>query len=183
MCQCRRRFTLEEDSIIRKLHDEEADWKTIASFLENRTPKQVRERYLHKLEPTIKNKSWTPEEDDMLRECVKITGCHWKLLSLFFQGRSATNIKNRWHHVLSNEQWVKNYPLLQKRKNKKKNLVICEKSQKGNGSPESECTRENVCQENSEKNIELDIDLFDKDELLKFDCLSDIREFISEMNF
>jgi hypothetical protein len=43
-------------------------WKAIASQLQNRNSKQVRERWLNYLRPDLKKGDWTEEEELMLFE-------------------------------------------------------------------------------------------------------------------
>jgi myb proto-oncogene protein len=37
----------------------------------SKTGKQIRERYINKLDPNIKKYSWTKEEDYILIKCIK----------------------------------------------------------------------------------------------------------------
>lgn len=44
---------------------------------------------------------WRPEEDEMIIQKYREIGPKWVEISEFLKDRSANNIKNRWHKVLS----------------------------------------------------------------------------------
>lgn len=104
----RRRFTSEEDSIIKKAFEEDGikNWNIIAERVPDRTAKQCRDRYVNYLKGNIFNDKWTTNEDNLLREKVKQIGKKWKEITEFFPGRGTNNIKNRWHKVISHEPWA-----------------------------------------------------------------------------
>ena len=77
-------------------------WSIIAAQLEGRTGKQVRDRYLNKLRPEIKSTPWTPEEDRKLEELYRQYGTKWTLISGYLDGRSESQVKNRFHTLLRN---------------------------------------------------------------------------------
>ena len=49
-------------------------------MLGNKTSRQVRDKYLNNLDPKIKEKSWTLEEDDILYENFLIHGSKWTII-------------------------------------------------------------------------------------------------------
>eukprot|EP00960_Hanusia_phi_P041562 755055-Hanusia_phi.AAC.1 len=69
-------WTPEEDEEVRKLVDKHGDksWVLVASFLPNRTGKQIRERWHNQLDPNIMKGPWTEEEDMLIMEAQKIHG-------------------------------------------------------------------------------------------------------------
>jgi hypothetical protein len=73
------------------------DWNLIASRVQGRTAKQCRERFNNKLDPTLSNKPWTPEEDSQLLFFQAEHGNSWKLIATKLKGRSENDIKNRWN--------------------------------------------------------------------------------------
>ena len=101
----RRMFTAEEDELIKRLFEEEGirNWAEIAEKIEDRTPKQCKDRYNNYLSPGIKNLPWTQEEDQRLLQKIQEFGHKWTKIVQFFPGRGSNNIKNRWHKVLSKE--------------------------------------------------------------------------------
>lgn len=47
------------------------NWKLISEMIGSKTGKQIRERYINKLDPNIKKYAWTREEDYILIKCIK----------------------------------------------------------------------------------------------------------------
>ena len=88
-----------EDHQLRKLVADYGDdnWAKIASFMHDRTPRQCRERYLTYLSPTVNLSPWTQEEDNLLRRLFTELGSKWTSYGPYFQHRTVSNIKNRWH--------------------------------------------------------------------------------------
>lgn len=96
------KFTAEEDAEVRRLVGLYGDdWKRISAAMGNRNVRQVRERYLHYLNPTVNLSKWSSEEDDLLLELRSKYGARWTLFTRFFDGRSAPNIKNRFARLLT----------------------------------------------------------------------------------
>lgn len=72
-------------------------WTKIASCLENRTGKQVRDRYLNYLKPSIKQRGWTVEEDELLHKLYDEFGNKWSKIAAALQGRTENQVKNRYY--------------------------------------------------------------------------------------
>jgi hypothetical protein len=110
-------FTQDEDTNLRKLVQLFGvnHWNAISSFMNNRSPRQCKERYQNYLSPEIQNLPWTPEEVSKLMFLVTIYGSKWKYLTSHFPGRSENNLKNNWNSFsISKKSWN------QKRKTKSK---------------------------------------------------------------
>lgn len=82
-------------------------WKKISKFFKgkksfnlDRTPKQIRERYLNHLQSHISHKQWTSEEDARLLNLVGLYGHQWKKIELIFGNRSQNQLKNRFYGSL-----------------------------------------------------------------------------------
>ena len=73
----------------------------IASKMDGRNARQVRERWKHYLAPSANLKTWTLEDDKLLMEKYNELGQKWKEISDFFKGRTSTNIRNRVKYLLS----------------------------------------------------------------------------------
>ena len=98
----RRKFTTEEDGKIRHLVEEVGyEWEEVSRELGTRTAKQVRDRYVNYLQGGLRSDPWTPEEDAQVLEMRKMFGPKWVRMSRMVPGRSANDIKNRWHRHLS----------------------------------------------------------------------------------
>jgi hypothetical protein len=99
----KRPFTEEEDAIIldHVNHHGTAAWSDLAAQLENRTAKQLRERWLHHVDPTITKKPWTPEEDQIIVAKQAEYGNKWVQIAQHLPGRTDGAIKDRWNTKLS----------------------------------------------------------------------------------
>ena len=111
-------FSSYEDACLKTLVEKygESSWQLIAHFMPQRTPRQCRERYRGYLASNIKNLPWTREEDDLLIEKFQEYGRKWVKISKFFNGRSDSNVKNRWSALIQFNPIVKE--LNEKGKNK-----------------------------------------------------------------
>lgn len=113
-------FTEQEDNIIldsiKKVGE---DWEEISDrFLPQRTPKQIRDRFMNYLRSGLKSEPWTKEEDDTLLEMFNEIGPKWSKMKAKLPGRSGNDIKNRWHkHLFRNvlqKIALNNYSVLSK---------------------------------------------------------------------
>ena len=117
----RKRFSPEEDSLIKKLVNEEGitNWEEVGRRVPGRTPRQCRDRYKNYLFKEVVKKPWTKEEDQIILEKYQIYGSHWVKIAQHLSGRSGNNVKNRWHKYLAlrnpkNEEKVKNMDISKK---------------------------------------------------------------------
>lgn len=76
-------------------------WSKLANLLPGRLGKQVRERWVNHLDPSINRGPFTQEEDLKIIELHKRYGNHWSAISTFLPSRSHNAIKNRWNSCLS----------------------------------------------------------------------------------
>lgn len=60
----------------------------ISSLMNDRTGKQIRDRYLNKLKPDIKTDNWTQEEDDDLVKYYHEIGNKWSKIAVHLPGRT-----------------------------------------------------------------------------------------------
>ena len=113
----RRPFTDEEDAIIieqaTKLKGKH--WCEIAAQLENRTARQVRERWVNYLCPDVSHEAFTPEEDRKLENLMFQFPGKWSQIAKFFPKRTDVMLKNRG--ALLKRHLLKKHssPYLQKR--------------------------------------------------------------------
>ena len=98
----RKRFTQEEDNLLRQLVDKYGTekWDIISREMKGRTGRQCRDRYRNYLIPGFFNGQWSEEEDRLLIQKYKEIGPQWTKMIPFFRGRSANSIKNRWNYFV-----------------------------------------------------------------------------------
>jgi hypothetical protein len=95
----RRLFTSEEDTKLLSLVEAHGcdSWRVVAHHLPGLTPRQCKERYFTYLGPNVRRTPWTDSEDALLLRKVQEHGQRWADISKFFEGRTPTALKNRWH--------------------------------------------------------------------------------------
>lgn len=90
---------IEDNKVLKLLKEYGCNWKVISSFLP-KTGKQIRERYINKLDPAIKKGCFTKEEDQIIVENYRKFGTKWNLISKKLVGRPQNTIKNRFYSYL-----------------------------------------------------------------------------------
>lgn len=78
------------------------NWVAISKQLPGRTGKQIRERYLNKLDPSLKANPWTEEEDQKILQLYKEIGPKWSTIALEIKGRSVLLF-----HMIIRKTWLK----------------------------------------------------------------------------
>ena len=105
-----------EDQIIAKLVQEHGySWKKISNLIGGtRSGKQIRERYLNKLDPNVASEPWTEEEDRQLLSLFNEFGRKWSRIAKLIPGRSEVMVKNRFYHKYKHMvTWRKKDPQVQ----------------------------------------------------------------------
>lgn len=94
----RRTWSNEEDAVVKQLVQKYGyNWSKISTEMNHiRSSKQIRDRWLSKLDPQIKKTEWTEEEDIMLVDLFAIMGRRWSAIARKIPGRSEIMIKNRF---------------------------------------------------------------------------------------
>jgi myb proto-oncogene protein len=94
----KRPFTLEEDKVLLRFvfTNGPRRWGQLVAQLQNRTPKQCRERWNNQLNPRINESAWSPDEDEILTGKHAMLGNHWVQIARYLPGRTDMQVKNRW---------------------------------------------------------------------------------------
>jgi myb proto-oncogene protein len=99
----RNKFSQEEDYEITRLVAQfgSRNWGPIADAVgNNRTKRQVRERWMNYLDPQLKN-SYSPAEDAMLERLYDQYGQQWARIALEIGNKSAISVRNRHRKLQS----------------------------------------------------------------------------------
>jgi hypothetical protein len=92
------KFTKVEDDQLRAAVQQFGDlnWKIIARYVANRTPRQCKERWTNYLQPAINSSQWSPAEDLFLLEKYSEHGSKWIQIAKYFVNRTDAMVKNRF---------------------------------------------------------------------------------------
>ena len=94
----RRSFTQKEDDALIQLVNQYGteNWKKISTMMNDRNPRQCKERWINYLSPSIKNDPFSESEDALLRQKYEEFGPKWVKIAKFFDNRTDISIKCRW---------------------------------------------------------------------------------------
>jgi hypothetical protein len=92
------KFTAQEDELLKQLVDKYGTdkWFLIAEEFPNRNGRQLRERWVNYVSPSVNNTPWTPEEDEILLANVSEYNNKWSSMTKLFRNRTDVAIKNRY---------------------------------------------------------------------------------------
>ncbi|KAG2058951.1 hypothetical protein BDR06DRAFT_950204 [Suillus hirtellus] len=78
------------------------NWSVVACQVsEDATPSQCQNRYQRTLDPTLKHKAWSDEEDSRLRLAVRAYGTSWVNVASAIPGRHNDQCRDRWNDILN----------------------------------------------------------------------------------
>ncbi|CAD8135156.1 unnamed protein product [Paramecium octaurelia] len=90
----------EDDKLKQLVQDIGKQWMKIAKCFGNITGKQVRDRYINKLDQSINKQPWTYEEDMLILDQYNIYGPKWTKISNQLKGRPENHVKNRFYSYI-----------------------------------------------------------------------------------
>ncbi|KAG2339853.1 hypothetical protein BDR05DRAFT_938425 [Suillus weaverae] len=78
------------------------NWSVVACQVsEDATPSQCQNRYQRTLDPALKHKAWSNEEDSRLRLAVQVYGTSWVNVASAIPGRHNDQCRDRWNDILN----------------------------------------------------------------------------------
>ena len=102
------KWTKDEDNKIIKLVGLYGkSWSKIAKDFKTRNGKQIRDRYLNVLDPSINRGKFTKEEDELLTKLYRQKGQKWAEISKFFTARTTDMKKIDFIHLLKKTFFVR----------------------------------------------------------------------------
>lgn len=102
-------WTFDEDRKLFELIEKHGqNWGFIAKIIQGRTGKQVRERFLNKLDPKILRTKFTEAEDNLIIDGYFEFGSKWKEIAKRLEGRPENMVKNRFYSHIRKHILLKN---------------------------------------------------------------------------
>jgi len=95
----------EDQEIIELVHKLGTKWSSISSKSRSgRSGKQIRDRYLNKLDPSLNKNSFSRLEDEIILKSYEELGPEWIRITKKLKGRSNVMVKNRYKVLSSNRK-------------------------------------------------------------------------------
>lgn len=124
-------WTKEEDEMVIKLINEHGkNWSYVSNLILTKNSKQIRDRYINKLDNNVRIGKFSREEDEKILFYNAKFGRKWTKIANFFTGRTGDMIKNRYYSCIRKKinlvhRKYKKISNLGEDENKKKEKLVC----------------------------------------------------------
>ena len=147
---------IEEDSKLISLYEKYGrNWAAISKEMNQRTGKQIRDRFLNSLDTRYKRGKFSEEEDKMILKYHKIYGNQWAKIAKKIKTRTGDMIKNRFYSSLQKE--TKKYKTKNSNRNNSKKIIEKKSfendigNDKENGTTDAKDEKKNLLRNSIEK--------------------------------
>ena len=101
----RGRWTDDEDEVLLNLFARYGmRWTELSCKMKTRNWKQIRDRFTNVLDPNLSREPYSIDEDIKIFDLHLIYGNSWREYTKYLPGRSADNIKNRFHSSVEGKE-------------------------------------------------------------------------------
>ncbi|KAM3140560.1 hypothetical protein pb186bvf_007372 [Paramecium bursaria] len=102
----------EDDQLMSAYQKYGRQWLKIAEELPSRSCKQVRDRFINKLDPNLNKQMWSQQEDERVMELFHQLGPRWTYIAQQLHNRSENQVKNRFYYSLQKKYNGEPHPYL-----------------------------------------------------------------------
>ncbi|KAK3586968.1 hypothetical protein CHS0354_026684 [Potamilus streckersoni] len=82
------------------------NWQRIKEFVPGRTSLQCRERWNNSLNPKLKHRCWSYDEDKKMLELVQQKGGKWSEIAAMLEGRTDNQVLQRYRRLQEWQKWT-----------------------------------------------------------------------------
>jgi len=83
-------------------------WNKVSKRIPQRTGAQCQARWTEALDPRIRKGKWSPSEDEILKEGVRMFGRCWIRIAEMIDGRTQRQCRTRWLQIKNKQSRIKN---------------------------------------------------------------------------